>query len=179
MRVADELAVLQEPFPLPSNQQRRTGRWNKYLKTEECGGPLTFHIVVCLVKKRKQILRQIEMKPLNQLCASGETELHESTRAGILPLSRQRPAFTLRHLPPVEFAPTAQPPRVGLEKVDIACAKKLGKGESDVRSISETFHRNPAGSQSRLVDALAYIHGALCGVVSSLFTPPPQTAAGR
>ncbi len=31
----------------------------------------------------------------------------------------------------------------------------------------------------RTIDALAYIHGALCGVVSSLFTPPPQTAAGR
>jgi hypothetical protein len=34
----------------------------------------------------------------------------------------------------------------------IHCAKKLGKGESDVRHITETFRRNPAGSQSRLVE---------------------------
>ena len=35
---------------------------------------------------------------------------------------------------------------------DIHCAKKLGKGGSDVRIISETFRRNPAGNQSRLVE---------------------------
>ena len=35
---------------------------------------------------------------------------------------------------------------------DPACAKKLGKGGSDVRSITETFRRNPAGNQSRLVE---------------------------
>jgi hypothetical protein len=35
---------------------------------------------------------------------------------------------------------------------DDHCAKKLGKGGSDVRSISETFRRNPAGNQSRLVE---------------------------
>jgi hypothetical protein len=29
----------------------------------------------------------------------------------------------------------------------IHCAKKLGKGGSDVRSITETFRRNPAGNQ--------------------------------
>ena len=32
------------------------------------------------------------------------------------------------------------------------CAKKLGKGESDVGNITETFRRNPSGSQSRLVE---------------------------
>ena len=32
------------------------------------------------------------------------------------------------------------------------CAKKLGKGECDVRSITETFRWNSAGSQSRLVE---------------------------
>jgi hypothetical protein len=31
----------------------------------------------------------------------------------------------------------------GKFKGDAACAKKLGKGESDVRSITETFRRNP------------------------------------
>src|SRR6266581_2685143 len=35
---------------------------------------------------------------------------------------------------------------------DIHCAKKLGKGGSDVRNISKTFRRNPAGNQSRLVE---------------------------
>src|SRR5208282_996578 len=35
---------------------------------------------------------------------------------------------------------------------DIHCAKKLGKGESDVRSITETFRRNSTGNQSRLVE---------------------------
>jgi hypothetical protein len=35
---------------------------------------------------------------------------------------------------------------------DIHCAKKLGKGGSDVGRISETFRRSPAGSQSRLVE---------------------------
>jgi hypothetical protein len=38
------------------------------------------------------------------------------------------------------------------EKGDVSCAKKLGKGESDVRNITETFCRNPAGRQSRLVE---------------------------
>jgi hypothetical protein len=37
-------------------------------------------------------------------------------------------------------------------KGDIPCAKKLGKGESDVRSITETFRRNSTGNQSRLVE---------------------------
>jgi hypothetical protein len=32
------------------------------------------------------------------------------------------------------------------------CAKKLGKGGSDVSNIMETFRRNPAGNQSRLVE---------------------------
>ena len=35
---------------------------------------------------------------------------------------------------------------------DIHCAKKLGKRGSNVRNISETFCRNPAGNQSRLVE---------------------------
>jgi hypothetical protein len=34
----------------------------------------------------------------------------------------------------------------------LPCAKKLGKGESDVRSITETFRRNSAGNQSLLVE---------------------------
>jgi len=38
----------------------------------------------------------------------------------------------------------------GNSQGDPACAKKLGKGESDVRSITETFRWNPAGNQSRL-----------------------------
>jgi hypothetical protein len=37
-------------------------------------------------------------------------------------------------------------------KGDRVCAKKLGEGGSDVRSISETFLWNPAGKQSRLVE---------------------------
>jgi hypothetical protein len=37
-------------------------------------------------------------------------------------------------------------------KGDIVCAKKFGEGESDVRSITETFRRNSTGSQSRLVE---------------------------
>jgi len=39
-----------------------------------------------------------------------------------------------------------------LKREDIRCAKKLGKGESDVRSITETFRRNSTGNQSRLVE---------------------------
>ena len=35
---------------------------------------------------------------------------------------------------------------------DIHCAKKLGKGECDVRNITETFRRNSTGNQSRLVE---------------------------
>src|SRR6266853_6843115 len=35
---------------------------------------------------------------------------------------------------------------------DSVCAKKLGKGGSDVSSITETFRWNPAGNQSRLVE---------------------------
>ena len=41
---------------------------------------------------------------------------------------------------------------LGKFKGDIHCAKKLGKGESDVRSITETFRRNSTGNQSRLVE---------------------------
>jgi hypothetical protein len=40
----------------------------------------------------------------------------------------------------------------GTSKGDIVCAKKLGKGESDVGNVTETFRWNSAGSQSRLVE---------------------------
>jgi hypothetical protein len=41
---------------------------------------------------------------------------------------------------------------MGLKPRGSLAPRKLGKGESDVRGITETFRRNPTGKQSRLVE---------------------------
>jgi hypothetical protein len=47
------------------------------------------------------------------------------------------------------------------------CAKKLGEGGRDVLSIAETFRRNPAGNQSRLVELASSQKRVLRGAAKS------------